>query len=115
MDQARYNWKQEEIEAIFNVPLLDLVYRAANVHRQFHNPREVQVSSLISIKTGGCIEDCAYCPQAARYFTLNKHKSVDDYQYGGGAGMVLMIEPIARCIERLSAKIKYDEIIYMSP
>jgi len=50
-----------------------------------------------------------------RDFSINKHKNVDDYQYGGGAGMVLMIEPIARCIESLTSKIDYDEIIYMSP
>ncbi len=50
-----------------------------------------------------------------RDFSKDKHKSVDDYQYGGGAGMVLMVEPIARCIESLSSKIKYDEVIYMSP
>ena len=50
-----------------------------------------------------------------RDFSQDKHKSVDDYQYGGGAGMVLMVEPIARCIESLSSKKRYDEIIYMSP
>jgi len=75
MDKARNNWKREEIETVFNEPLLDLVYNAARVHRTFHNSREVQVSSLISIKTGGCIEDCSYCPQAARYHTgVKVHK-----------------------------------------
>lgn len=54
---------------IYNMPLLELVFKAATVHRQHHNPREVQISTLLSIKTGGCPEDCAYCPQAARYYT----------------------------------------------
>ena len=62
-------WDLESIKELYQSPLLDLVYRAAEVHRQHHNPREVQISTLLSIKTGGCPEDCAYCPQAARYFT----------------------------------------------
>ncbi|HUR12800.1 MAG TPA: biotin synthase BioB [Flavitalea sp.] len=64
----------EEIELIYNSPLLDLIFRAATVHRQFNEPGEVQVCTLLSIKTGGCPEDCAYCPQAARYSTgVNVH------------------------------------------
>ena len=59
----------KEILEIYNTPLMDLVYRAATVHRENHDPLEVQVSTLLSIKTGGCPEDCAYCPQAARYHT----------------------------------------------
>jgi len=58
-----------EIEAIFDEPLLDLVHRAAQVHRDHHDPRDVQRCSLLSIKTGGCPEDCSYCPQSARYET----------------------------------------------
>ena len=58
-----------EIINIHEKPLLELVFEAAKVHREHHNPREVQVSTLLSIKTGGCPEDCAYCPQAARYHT----------------------------------------------
>ena len=65
----RTNWTKEEIEQIYNRPLLDLIFEAATVHRQNNEYREVQISSLISIKTGGCPEDCAYCPQAARYQT----------------------------------------------
>ena len=65
----RNNWTLEEISAIYNRPLLDLIYEAATVHRANEAYAEVQVSSLISIKTGGCPEDCAYCPQAARYHT----------------------------------------------
>jgi len=70
-----------EIKEIYNTPLLDLIFRASSVHRMFHDPSEVQVSSLLSIKTGGCPEDCGYCPQAARYQTdVNVHKmlSVSD-------------------------------------
>lgn len=75
MVSVRSDWTKEEIKAVYETPLLDLVFRAAEIHRQFHNPREVQVSSLLSIKTGGCPEDCGYCPQAARYHTEVKvHK-----------------------------------------
>jgi biotin synthase len=69
MPALRHNWNAEELEAIYHQPLMELLYRAASVHRAFHEPGEVQVSSLLSIKTGGCPEDCAYCPQAARYHT----------------------------------------------
>ena len=59
----------EEVKEIYNTPLLELIYRAATVHRQYNDTGEVQVCTLLSIKTGGCPEDCAYCPQAARYNT----------------------------------------------
>jgi biotin synthase len=65
----RNNWTLSEIENIYNRPLLDLIFDAATVHRQNKSYSEVQISSLISIKTGGCKEDCSYCPQAARYHT----------------------------------------------
>jgi biotin synthase len=65
----RNNWTKEEIRTIYERPLLDLVYDAASIHRQNTDYNEVQISSLLSIKTGGCTEDCAYCPQAARYHT----------------------------------------------
>ena len=74
-------YSKEEIKEVYNTPLLDLVFRSAATHRMFHDPSEVQVSSLLSIKTGGCPEDCGYCPQAARYQTdVNVHKmlSVND-------------------------------------
>lgn len=74
----RTNWTKSEILEIYNRPLLQLVFDAATVHRQYHDPAKVQVSSLISIKTGGCPEDCAYCPQAARYNTKVKvHKLME--------------------------------------
>ncbi|QXV64652.1 biotin synthase BioB [Mucilaginibacter sp. 21P] len=69
MTEVRYDWTQEEISKIYHSPLLDLIYRAATIHRENKDYAEVQISSLISIKTGGCPEDCAYCPQAARYST----------------------------------------------
>ncbi len=65
----RNNWTKEEIQEIYELPLLELVYRAATVHREYNNTAEVQVCTLLSVKTGGCPEDCAYCPQAARYHT----------------------------------------------
>jgi biotin synthase len=71
----RNNWTREEITAIYHLPVLDLIFKAASVHRQHHDPQEVQVCTLLSVKTGGCPEDCAYCPQAARYHTQVKaHK-----------------------------------------
>lgn len=69
MTEVRHNWTREEILDIYNLPLMELLYRAATVHRECHDPNTVQVSTLISIKTGGCPEDCGYCPQAARYHT----------------------------------------------
>lgn len=65
----RNNWTLEEIRDIYHTPLLELVYRAASIHRKYNVTGEVQVCTLLSIKTGGCSEDCAYCPQAARYNT----------------------------------------------
>lgn len=66
---TRNDWTIEEIQDIYNTPLLDLIYRAAGIHREYNETGEVQVCTLLSIKTGGCPEDCAYCPQAARYNT----------------------------------------------
>lgn len=78
MAEVRHNWTLEEIKAIYDQPLLELVFQAQVAHREYHNPGEVQVSSLISIKTGGCPEDCAYCPQAARYHTdVKVHKLME--------------------------------------
>lgn len=78
MSQIRHNWTREEIEKIYNQPLLELVFQAATVHREHQTVSEVQVCTLLSIKTGGCPEDCAYCPQAARYSTgVDVHKLLD--------------------------------------
>ncbi len=67
--QIKNTWTKEEIFEIYNSPLLELIYKAATLHREYHATGEVQVCTLLSIKTGGCPEDCAYCPQAARYNT----------------------------------------------
>jgi biotin synthase len=69
MSITKHNWTKEEIIAIYNKPMMDLLYEAASIHREHHDPNVVQVSTLLSIKTGGCPEDCGYCPQAARYHT----------------------------------------------
>lgn len=78
MAEIRNNWTIEEISEIYHKPLIELVFEAASVHREYHDPRKVQIASLLSIKTGGCPEDCAYCPQAARYNTgVDVHKLMD--------------------------------------
>lgn len=66
---VRHDWQDSEIEALFSQPFAELMFAAQTVHRQYFNPNEVQVSSLLSIKTGKCSEDCAYCPQSVRYDT----------------------------------------------
>ena len=66
---VRHDWSLKEIEAVYTSPLPDLVYRAQTVHRAHHRADEVQGCMLLSIKTGGCPEDCAYCPQSAHYTT----------------------------------------------
>jgi biotin synthase len=65
----RHDWTRAELRELFALPLPELIFRAQLAHRQFFDPREVQVSTLLSIKTGGCPEDCAYCPQSAHYDT----------------------------------------------
>lgn len=65
----RHDWTREEIEALFELPFADLLFRAQTIHRKYNNPNEVQLSTLLSIKTGACAEDCKYCPQSARYDT----------------------------------------------
>jgi biotin synthase len=58
-----------EVRALFDLPFNELLFRAASVHREHFDPNQVQISTLLSVKTGGCPEDCSYCPQAARYDT----------------------------------------------
>ncbi len=65
----RHDWTREEIRALFQLPFNELIFRAQSLHRTYFDAREVQISTLLSIKTGGCPEDCAYCPQSARYDT----------------------------------------------
>jgi biotin synthase len=78
---TRHDWSREQVRALFDLPFNELLYRAHQVHREHHDPNAVQVSTLLSIKTGGCPEDCAYCPQAARYDTgvaAQKLMEIDD-------------------------------------
>lgn len=67
--KALDRWTIDDIVALYELPFLDLLYRAQTVHREHHAPNEIQLSSLLSIKTGGCPEDCSYCPQSSRYET----------------------------------------------
>jgi len=69
MVQVRNDWTVEEINNIYSMPLLELVFKSASIHRQYNQSREVQLCALLSIKTGGCPEDCAYCPQSIHYQT----------------------------------------------
>ena len=71
----RHDWTRDEVLALFDQPFNDLLFQAQVTHRQHFNPNEVQLSTLLSIKTGACPEDCKYCPQSARYDTgLEKEK-----------------------------------------
>ena len=65
----RHDWTLPEVQALFTQPLIDTVYQAQSVHRQHFDPNQVQLSTLLNIKTGGCPEDCGYCPQSARFHT----------------------------------------------
>ncbi|MBY0541794.1 MAG: biotin synthase BioB [Sphingobacteriaceae bacterium] len=91
MQALRHDWTKEEIQAIYDKPFLDLVFEAASIHREQKDYNEVQISSLISIKTGGCAEDCSYCPQAARYHTD------------------LQVQPLMQIGEVVSAAVKAKE------
>ncbi len=76
--QIRHNWTQSEVDALFALPFNDLLFQAQTVHRTHFDPNHVQVSTLLSIKTGACPEDCKYCPQSARYDTgLEKERLLE--------------------------------------
>ncbi len=90
--ELRYDWTREEIRSIYNCPLLDLVFEAQRAHRQRHTSSEVQLCRLLSIKTGGCPEDCAYCPQSARY------------DAGVSNGALLSLEEVRQAAERARAE-----------
>jgi len=70
MPDIRTDWTRDEVQQLYDTPLMDLIYRAATVHREHHDTGEVQVCTLLSIKTGACPEDCAYCPQSAHHQTV---------------------------------------------
>jgi len=65
----RYDWTLDEVEALFELPFAELVFQAASVHRRWFDPAEVQRSQLLSVKTGGCAENCGYCSQSAHFDT----------------------------------------------
>ena len=67
--RIRNDWQQQEITALMAMPFNDLLFKAQSIHRQFHDPQKIQISTLLSIKTGGCPEDCAYCPQSIYHDT----------------------------------------------
>jgi len=68
-EDIRHDWTTDEVESLYALPLTELLYRAQTVHRRYHDPAEIQRCTLLSIKTGGCPEDCGYCPQSAHYET----------------------------------------------
>lgn len=76
--EMRHDWMRAEIKKIFDLPMPELIFRAQTVHRKFHAPDEVQTCRLLSIKTGACPEDCAYCPQSAHYDTGVKRQDLMD-------------------------------------
>lgn len=80
VDEVRHNWNRQEIMGLLGLPFYELLFLAHSVHRRNFNPREIQLSQLLSIKTGGCPEDCAYCPQSARYHTGLEREELMDVQ-----------------------------------
>lgn len=83
MPEPSIRWSKEDIQALYDKPFMDLLYQAHSVHRQHFNPNKIQLSTLLSIKTGACPEDCKYCPQSGHYNTgLKKEKLMD-------AGLIL--------------------------
>jgi len=79
-DEIRHNWRKEEVEQLFNKPFNDLLFESASIHRKYFDPNEVQLSTLMSIKTGSCPEDCKYCPQSAHYQTDVEKEALVDTQ-----------------------------------
>ncbi|MCA9580702.1 MAG: biotin synthase BioB [Myxococcales bacterium] len=72
----RHNWTVAEVREIHDLPLTDLVFRAQGVHREYHPPDSVQLCTLLSVKTGGCVEDCAYCPQSSKHASMKAERMV---------------------------------------
>ncbi len=109
MRTVRYDWTEGEILDIYNMPLLELIYRAAAIHRKFHEPSEVQVSSLLSVKTGACPEDCAYCPQSARYKTgIESHSLLEVSQVAQAAKRAKNAGATRFCIGAAWREVKDD-------
>src|SRR5262249_40359797 len=90
-DRIRHDWTSAEVRALYALPFIDLILRAQAVHRSHHEPNRVQMSTLLSIKTGACPEDCAYCPQSVRYDT------------GVGAQPLMELEAVREAARRAKA------------
>ena len=109
---VRHDWTRAEIGALFALPFTELLHRAASVHRQHFNADEVQVSTLLSVKTGGCPEDCGYCPQAQRYHTgvdATKLMACDDVLAKAQNPKELFVVPGATHVDL------YDKPQYVGP
>jgi biotin synthase len=91
-DQLRHDWSEQEVLALYELPFPELIYLAQTVHRRYFDPKQIQVSTLLSIKTGGCPEDCAYCPQSGRYDT------------GLDRGQLLPLEEVVAAAQLAKAK-----------
>ena len=78
LDTLRFDWQKTEVEALFELPFADLMYRAQGSHRDYFDPNAVQISTLLSVKTGGCPEDCAYCPQSIHHHAEVEAESLMD-------------------------------------
>ena len=83
---VRNDWTRDEIRALFALPFPELMFEAARIHRMHFDPSEVQISTLLSIKTGGCPEDCAYCPQSAQIRHRRQSRKADAARRGAGRG-----------------------------
>jgi biotin synthase len=114
----RHDWSLAEIEAIYTAPLPDLVFRAQSLHRAHHRPDEVQGCMLLSIKTGGCPEDCAYCPQSAHYKTgVTRGELVSIAETDGrcdpGAGTGRHTVLHGRGVARRAGREQFDQVLEM--
>ncbi len=79
-NEIRHDWSHAEVQALFDLPFMELLFRAQGTHRTHFNPSEVQLSTLLSIKTGACPEDCAYCPQSVRFNTGLQNEPLMDVE-----------------------------------
>ena len=114
----RHDWSRDEVHGIYNQPLLDLMAQAQQLHRQHHKPREVQLCQLISIKTGGCPEDCAYCPQSAHYETNVDNEGLLDVDHVLGVAAKAREQGVSRfCMGAAWREIKdgpeFDKVLEM--
>ena len=126
LGQVRHDWTRDKVVALFKLPFPDLMFEAARVHRLHFDPAEVQISTLLSIKTGGCPEDCAYCPQSAQHDTgvkveklMSLDKALAEAQAAKDAGASRLCmgaawrEPKDRDLDKVCAMIEeasYPEI-----